>query len=51
MYDLQGGDNVMIYDGHDNPKLLRFNKEKLTAGNSYAFTVSAFNFNGEGSVS
>jgi hypothetical protein len=51
MLDIQAGDKVMIYDGHNNPNLVVFNKEGLSPGLSYAFTVVAFNFNGEGSFS
>jgi hypothetical protein len=36
----------MIYNGYQNPNLLQYNQEGLTPGNWYAFTVTAFNFNG-----
>lgn len=51
MLDLQGGDNLMIYDGYNNPNLMRFHVEDLSPGHSYAFTVVAFNFNGNGPAS
>jgi hypothetical protein len=51
MLDIEEGDNLMIYDGHDNPNLVVYNQEGLTPGFYYAFTVVAFNFNGQGDVS
>ena len=48
MLDILGGDEVMIYNGHDNPNILSFNMEGLTPGNSYGFSVAALNFNGVG---
>jgi hypothetical protein len=51
MLDIQGGDNLMIYDGHNNPNLVVFNQEGLSPGLSYDFTVVALNFNGQGDVS
>lgn len=48
MYDVEGGENKLIYDGSRNPNQLRFNKENLSAGNEYGFSVVAYNFNGFG---
>ena len=51
MFDTKGGENKLVYDGSTNPNKLTFNKENLTAGNEYGFTVVAFNFNGFGPAS
>jgi hypothetical protein len=51
MLDVEGGENMMIYDGSHNPNQLRFNKENLSAGNEYGFSVVAYNFNGFGPAS
>jgi hypothetical protein len=51
MLDVEGGDNLMIYNGFNNPNLKEFSAENLTPGNSYGFSVLAWNFNGAGSVS
>jgi hypothetical protein len=51
MLDLQGGDNVLVYDGFNNPNVKSLDQQHLTPGNSYGFSVLAFNFNGAGKVS
>ena len=51
MYDVLGGENLLVYDGSTNPNQVRFNKEGLTPGNNYGFSVVAYNFNGFGPAS
>jgi hypothetical protein len=51
MLDIAGGDDLMIYNGYNNPNIKGFLAERLTPGHSYSFTVRAFNFNGRGDAS
>ena len=41
----------MIYDGARNPNTLQFTIQDLNPGQSYGYTVRAFNFNGAGDES
>lgn len=51
MLDLAGGENLMIYNGYNNPNIKSFLVENLTSSNAYGFSVVAWNFNGAGKVS
>lgn len=45
------GLKTLVYDGQRNPNNFQYTIQELTSGESYGFTVKAFNFNGEGEES
>jgi hypothetical protein len=51
MTDFASGTKTMVYDGQRNPNNLQYTVYSLEPGQTYGFTVIAYNFNGAGEES